>query len=81
MRAIRGIGDFWSQGIYLRALNLLRESAAKLPENFEVHYHLGMAAYKVGDLDTARRALAKAVASPSAFLGRDEAASVLSAIK
>lgn len=71
----------YRRGIYLRALNLLRESAAKLPENFEVHYHLGMAAYKVGDLDTARRALAKAVASPSAFLGRDEAASVLSAIK
>jgi hypothetical protein len=36
-----------------------------------------MAAYKTGDRDGAKRALARAVASPAAFPGKDEAQKIL----
>ncbi|PYM95766.1 MAG: hypothetical protein DME04_03835 [Candidatus Rokuibacteriota bacterium] len=71
----------YRRGIYPRALSLLRESAAKLPENPEVNYHLGMAAHKSGDLETARKALTKAIAAPLRFTGKDEAAQVLSTLR
>ena len=68
---------FYKRGVYQRALGLLKESAAKLPENPEVQYHFGMASYKAGDKASARKALAKAVASAGGFGGRDEARKVL----
>jgi hypothetical protein len=40
-----------------------------------------MAAQKSGDLETARQALARAVASPTRFVGRDEAERALSTFK
>src|SRR3989475_12324592 len=67
----------YRRGVYLRALSLLQESAAKLPSNPEVQYHLGMAAYKTGDKETARKALAIAVNSPTNLPGKDEARKVL----
>ena len=68
---------FYKRGVYQRALGLLKESAARLPENPEVQYHFGMASYKAGDKASARKALAKAVASAGGFGGRDEARKVL----
>ena len=59
-------------GVYQRALSLLRESAAKLPGNAEIQYHLGMAAVKVGGTEAARIALARAAKSPEQFVGKDE---------
>jgi len=49
----------YKRGVYQRALALLKESAAKLPANPEVQYHLGMAALKAGDTDTAKKGVGR----------------------
>jgi Flp pilus assembly protein TadD len=46
---------------------LLQDSAAKLPDNPSVHYHLGMAYTKVGDKEAARKALTAATAMNRPF--------------
>src|SRR3989442_1335799 len=71
----------YNRGVYQRSLVLLKESAAKLPENPEVQYHLGMAALKVGDTETARKSLAAAIAAPANFVGKDEARQALAQLK
>ena len=58
---------------YTGALALLKESAAKLPDNPQVQLHLGMAYYMMGVLDPARAALRRAVSDPSDLPGRQEA--------
>jgi tetratricopeptide (TPR) repeat protein len=63
----------YNRGVYERALGLLRESAAKLPDNAEVQYHLGMAYLKTGDKESARAALTKAARAPANFAGKDDA--------
>ena len=72
---------FYKRGVYQRALSLLRESAAKLPEDPEVQYHLGMASLKVGDRETARKALTFVAKSPTSFVGKDEATKALAELK
>jgi tetratricopeptide (TPR) repeat protein len=67
----------YKRGVYQRALSLLKESAAKLPDNPEVHYHLGMTYAKLGDKEGARNALTKAVTSAVGFVGKDEARKTL----
>jgi tetratricopeptide (TPR) repeat protein len=67
----------YKRGVYPRALTLLKESATKLPDHAEVHYHLGMTYAKLGDKEGARSALSKAVNSPTGFAGKDEARKVL----
>jgi Flp pilus assembly protein TadD len=67
----------YRRGAYPRALALLEESAAKLPDNPQVQYHLGMAYAKVGNQVSARKALTAAVNSPADFQGKDEARKVL----
>jgi Flp pilus assembly protein TadD len=81
-----GISDtlgwiLYNRGVYQRALTLLKESAAKLPENPEVQYHLGMAALKVGDTETAKKSLAAATAASTNFVGKDEARRALAQLK
>jgi len=71
----------YKRGIYQSALALLKESAAKLPDNPQVQYHLGMAYQQVGDMDAARKALQFAVASPVAFVGKEEAQKALANLK
>jgi len=71
----------YNRGVYQRALTLLKESAAKLPENPEVQYHLGMAALKVGDTETAKKSLAAATAAPTNFVGKDEDRQALAQLK
>jgi tetratricopeptide (TPR) repeat protein len=63
----------YRRGVYHAALSLLKESAAKLPENPEVHYHLGMAASQTGDREDARKALTRAISSPANFGGKQDA--------
>jgi tetratricopeptide (TPR) repeat protein len=58
---------------YERALALLKESAAKLPNNPEVQVHLGVAFYMMGQMDAARAALRRAVDVPSEFPGKQDA--------
>jgi tetratricopeptide (TPR) repeat protein len=47
---------------YAGAMGLVQEAAKALPDNAEVQFHLGMAAYMMGEPDQAREALEKALA-------------------
>jgi len=71
----------YKRGVYQHALALLKESAAKLPDNPQVQYHLGRAYAEVGDKDSARKALTVAVNSPQSFPGKDDARKVLGSLK
>ena len=68
----------FKKGSYSTALGLLQESAAKLPAEPEVQYHLGMASYMTGDEVSARGALQLALQSGAAFPGHDECQRCLS---
>jgi Flp pilus assembly protein TadD len=70
----------YKRGVYQQALGLLRDSAAKLPDNPQVQYHLGMAYVQVGDKDNARKALTVASNSPASFQGKDEARKALAGL-
>jgi tetratricopeptide (TPR) repeat protein len=61
------------KGDYRNALPLLQESAAKLADNPEIQYHLGMTHYMLGDQEAASTALQRAVQLPSAFPQKEEA--------
>jgi tetratricopeptide (TPR) repeat protein len=71
----------YKRGVYQRALALLKESAAKLPGNAQVQYHLGMAYQQAGEKDNARKALQIAVSSPEVFTGKDEARKTLADLR
>jgi tetratricopeptide (TPR) repeat protein len=60
------------KGDYQQALTLLRESARKLPQNAEVHFHLGMANYMMGQKESAKEAFLRAAATPNDFPGKEE---------
>lgn len=62
----------FQRGAYPTALGLLQESAAKLPNQPEVQYHLGMAAYMTADEIAARAALQRALLLNTNFPGADE---------
>jgi tetratricopeptide (TPR) repeat protein len=68
----------YKRGVYQRALTLLKESAARLPDSASVQFHLGMAYYKAGDKTAARQTLSKALQLNASFDGADEARRVLS---
>jgi Flp pilus assembly protein TadD len=70
----------YRRGLYQSALGLLTESAAKLPGDPVIQYHLGMTSLRLGKKDDARRALTAAVGSGMAFGGRDDAAKALTGI-
>ncbi|OGK78461.1 MAG: hypothetical protein A2X52_15105 [Candidatus Rokubacteria bacterium GWC2_70_16] len=72
---------FYRRGLHQRALALLKDSAAKLPGNPEVQYHLGMASAAAGDKEAARQALTLAVAGRSEFRGKEEARKALAELK
>jgi tetratricopeptide (TPR) repeat protein len=55
------------------ALGLLRESAAKLPADAEVQFHLGMTSYTAGDEGAASSALKRALQLSPGFQGNREA--------
>jgi tetratricopeptide (TPR) repeat protein len=71
----------YKRGVYQLALSHLRESARKLPENPEIQYHLGMAAYRTGDMKTAREALGRAAAASADFGGKAEAQKTLASLR
>jgi len=71
----------YKRGVYRRALNLLTEAAAKLPNNPQVQYHLGMAYQQTGDKENARKALLFAASSSEAFTGKEEARQALAQLK
>ncbi|MBI3108271.1 MAG: hypothetical protein HYY95_22295 [Candidatus Rokubacteria bacterium] len=57
------------------------DSAAKLPGNPMIHYHLGMVSAQLGDTEVAHQALSAAAAAPTPFPGQDEARKALAALK
>lgn len=65
------------RGEYLRAINLLKDSAAKIPSDFEVQAHLGITHYMVGEQAPARAALQAAMQSPRPFASKEQAARCL----
>jgi tetratricopeptide (TPR) repeat protein len=71
----------YKRGIYQNALSLLRDSAAKLPDNPQVQYHLGMTYAQLGDQANARKALNAAIGSPADFQGKEDARKTLAALK
>jgi Flp pilus assembly protein TadD len=71
----------YKRGVYQNALALLRDSAAKLPRNPQVQYHLGMAYAQIGDKDNARKALTVATSGPAEFSGKDDAKKTLASLK
>lgn len=68
---------YYKKNAYLLAVNLLKESVEKLPTNPVVQYHLGMAQYKSGDKENARKALQTALKLDQNFPGADEARNAL----
>lgn len=71
----------YKAGRYAQALALLQESAKRLPSAPEVQYHFGMAAQKMGDTATARKALALAVGASINFPGKDDARKALALLR
>jgi tetratricopeptide (TPR) repeat protein len=71
----------YKRGDYQRAMTMLKQSAAKLPESPSVQYHLGMTAQKLGDTTTARAALTKAAGATGDFAGKEEARKALAQLK
>lgn len=71
----------YKRGDYARAMTVLRQAATRLSDAPAVLYHLGMTAQKLGDTDTARAALTKALAAPGDFEGKDEARRALAQLK
>jgi len=70
---------FYRRGVHQRALALLKDSAAKLPCNTMVQYHLGMVSAQLGDKEAARQALSIVAAATTPFPGQDEAKKALAA--
>jgi putative PEP-CTERM system TPR-repeat lipoprotein len=70
----------YKRGVYQQALNVLKESAAKLPDNAPVHFHLGMTYYKLGDKPAAGQALKRALELDATFADAAEARRVLSTL-
>src|SRR5437899_4613097 len=62
----------YKRGDYQQALPILQESAQKAADNPEIQFHLGMAAYMMGQTDLARVALQKAVRATKDFPGKGE---------
>ena len=62
----------YKRGDYQQALPILQESAQKAADNPEVQFHVGMAAYMMGQTDLARVALKKAVGGAKDFPHKDE---------
>ena len=67
----------YKRGDYSQALALLQESAGKLGANPEIQYHLGMAHYMMAQVDAARAAFQRAIATPGDFPSKAEAQSRL----
>jgi len=63
------------------AVTYLKEAADKLPDQPLIRYHLGMAYYKNGNRDLAKKELGAALKISSYFAGVDEARKALNNLK
>jgi tetratricopeptide (TPR) repeat protein len=72
---------YYKKNIYGRAVAYLREANDKVKENPFMRFHLGMALYKTGEKEQARRELRKALELDPKFPGADESRTTLQLIK
>jgi tetratricopeptide (TPR) repeat protein len=71
----------YRKGQYTNALPLLQESADRLSTTAEVHYHLGMTQYMLGEEAGARLALRRALELSADFAGHSEARTRLATLE
>ena len=71
---------YLKKGLPQRALPLLQTSAGRLPNDAVVHYHLGLAYYRLGNTDMARRELHRALATGQDFGQVDEVRRTLASL-
>jgi tetratricopeptide (TPR) repeat protein len=62
----------YKKGEHPRALELLKESATKLPDNPEIQFHFGVINQAMGQNDAAREAFRKAASFADEFPGKSE---------
>ena len=80
-----GIADtlgwiYYNKKAYLKATELLKEAAEKLPENPVVQYHYGMVQFMNGDKEGAKKNLQAALKLSDKFPGAEEAKKTLTAL-
>jgi tetratricopeptide (TPR) repeat protein len=63
----------FKRGDYQQAFALLRDAGSRLPGNAEIQYHLGMAAYSMGQIPAARAAFQQALSAHLRPPASDEA--------
>jgi tetratricopeptide (TPR) repeat protein len=71
----------FKRGEYSQALPVLQHAVELLPDSHEIHYHLGMAELRSGQIDRARRDLETALAGSSRFFGEQDARAALASLK
>lgn len=72
---------YYKKNAFLLAVNLLKESADKLPNEPDVHYHYGMAQAKNNNATEAKKALQTALKLNPSFDGAEEARKTLEGLK
>ena len=72
---------YYKKNVPGRAVVYLKEAAEKLPNQALIRYHLGMAYYKNGNRDLAKKELIEALKINSGFQGAAEARATLDALK
>lgn len=72
---------YYKKNVPGTAIIYLKEAADKMPDQPSVRYHLGMAYYKNGNRDLAKKELSAALKINSGFAGADEARATLNNIK
>jgi tetratricopeptide (TPR) repeat protein len=72
---------YYQKGMSSLAVTSLREASRQSPQNPIIHYHLGLAFVKNGNLHEARRSLLEALKLDPAFRGAENARTTLASIK
>ena len=72
---------YYKKQVYLTAISHLKESAEKMPGNPVVRYHLGMAYYKKGDKELAKKELLASLKIDDKYAGSEEAKKTLKELK
>jgi len=72
---------YYKKNIFTRAVVYLKEANEKISDNASMRYHLGMAYYRSGDKENAKKELRKSLELDSRFSGADEARAPLKLIQ
>ena len=71
---------YYKKNAHIKAVSLLGEAVKKLPENPLVRYHLGMALFKKGEPNNAKKTLEFALKMSPTFPGAEEARTTLESL-